>query len=113
MREVDREFSHTYGYGGMSVLLALACYGYAVWFMGWYTHVWAYVVAVAIALIALRIVSAVVKRTRPRLRSKVQAYCDANGFAVEELTSHFKSENMYPYFVALFEESAAAKLERQ
>lgn len=112
VREIDRAFGQTYGYGGMGVLVGLSAWGWVVWEMAWYTHVWAYVVGFTLALIGLRVVSSVVKRTRPRLRRRVDAYCEANGVESQQLREFFEAEKMYPYFLAVFEVPPKAESKR-
>lgn len=96
----------------MAVLLVLACYGYAAWQLAWYTHVWTYIVALTVVLIALRVVSVVVKRTRPVLRERVESYCQANGITPESLCAYYADDGTYPYFLALFDDPRAAEMER-
>ena len=111
VREVDRKFAQTYGYGGMSILLLVATYGYAVWQMQLYDRFWPYVVGVTGVLIALGILSSVVRRVKLRYRARIDAYCGANGLSPEILREYFEGENMYPYFAALFAPSRSAEME--
>lgn len=112
MREIDRSFGQTYGFGGLGVLLTLAAWGYAIYLMGWYVHVWAYVVGATLGLVALRVVSGVVRRKRPELLGRVVSYCEANGVSADELRAYFEGDKMYPYFLALFEARPGSELQR-
>ncbi len=111
VREVDRKFSQTYGYGGMSILLLIGGYAYVIWQMNLYTHFWPYVVGVTGVLIALGVLSSVVRRVKLRYRARIDAYCDANELSPETLREYFEGENMYPYFAALFAPSRNAEME--
>jgi len=113
VREIGRKFGQTYGYGGMSILLLMAAYGYGVWKLDLYSHVWPYVVGVTGILISLGILSWVVRRIKARFRARIDAYCGANQISAETLREYFEGENMYPYFVALFATPRNAEMERK
>lgn len=112
VREIDRSFGQTYGFGGLGVLVSVSVWGYAVFELGWYTRVWAYGIGLTLALVALRVVSEVVRRKRPQLLKRVVSYCEANEVSVEQLRSYFESEQVYPYFLALFESRPGSELKR-
>jgi uncharacterized membrane protein len=103
IREVDRSLGTTYGYGGGAVLLAVA----AVLLGGWWTVglvsgiTW--LSAITVALIGLFVVRSIVRRRARRLYDRVQAYCRANDIDVERLRSHYRGEDFYDFFEALFE----------
>lgn len=111
VREIDRKFAQAYGYGGMSILLLVAVYGYGIWHLDLYTRFWPYVVGVTVVLLALGILSSVIRRVKRRFRARIDAYCQANGLLAETLLEYFEAENMYPYFAAVFAPSRNAEME--
>ena len=55
------------------------------------------------ALVGLFVVRSIVRRRARRLYERVQAYCRANDIDVERLRSHYRGEDFYDFFEALFE----------
>jgi uncharacterized membrane protein len=103
IREVDRSLGTTYGYGGGAILLVVV----GVVIGGWWTVGLAsavtWLAAITVALVGLFVVRAIVRRRARRLYERVQAYCRANDIDVDELRAHYRSEEFYDFFEALFE----------
>jgi uncharacterized membrane protein len=103
IREVDRSLGTTYGYGGGAVLLAVAAVVLGGWWTVGLTSAITWLSAITVALVGLLVVRGIVRRRARRLYKRVQAYCQANDIDVERLRSHYRGEDFYDFFEALFE----------
>lgn len=107
-RDVDRQLGRVYGFGGLAVLASVGLVlGVAFWF-GWLFEFGPWMIALTVGLIALWVLRGQVWKKRDELRSSVLAYCEANEIDAERLQEYYASENMYPYFVAVFEDRPTA-----
>ncbi len=107
-REIDRELGKVYGFGGLSVLAAVATVLVIASIAGWITAIATWMIALTVGLIALWLLRSRVWKARDELRSRVISYCEVNALDAASLQEYYASENMYPYFVAVFEERPTA-----
>ena len=105
-REIDRNFSLTYGFGGGFVLIVMVTIVIVGFFMGLIGSPATWMIALTAGLVALFVVRSRINKKRSKLRVQVEQYCEINGLNVESLRTHFAAENLYPYFGALFEQRA-------
>lgn len=105
-REIDRDFSLTYGLGGGFVLVVMVAIVIGAFFIDLLGSPATWMIALTAGLVALFVVRSRINKKRSKLRVQVEQYCEINGLSVESLRTHFAAENLYPYFGALFEQRA-------
>lgn len=108
VREMDRVLGKAYGTGGalvLGVLLALVVVG---WGMGWLTQLTLWVPGITAVLLAMYLVRRWIYARRDRLRQRVEKYCEANEIGSETLRCYYEAEDMYPFFLAIYEQRPRA-----
>ena len=103
VREMDRSLGKAYGTGGAVVIGALFTVVAIAWSMGWWTEAMLWVPGITAVLATLYLVRRWIYAKRDRLRERVEKYCETNELQTKTLEQYYQSENMYPFFAAIFE----------
>lgn len=108
-RDIDGTLGKVYGFGGLAVMASVVVVLVIAYTIGWLANPATWMIAVTVGLIALWVLRSRVWKKRDELRHRVIEYCEANQLEASRLQEYYASENMYPYFVAVFEERPTAK----
>ena len=106
VRETNNAMANVYGFGGGAVLLAagaVLAIGWTTSLLGWVASI---VVAVTVGLVGLFVLRMVVNRRREALRERFESYCEINDVSPDTLRDYYREEDIYPFFVALYETPA-------
>ncbi len=103
VREMDTHLGKAYGSGGAVVIAALCTVIAVGWVMGWLVQWTLWMVGITTSLAVLYVARRRIYARRDRLRQRVEAYCEANEIAPAVLEQYYASQDMYPFFAAIFE----------
>lgn len=104
VREMDNRLGNAYGRGGGLVVL-VGCMVVAIgWIVGWLGQPALWLGAITATLAALYGVRKRIYAHRRTLRRQVDDYCQVNGLSVELLRQYYESQQMYPFFAAIYEQ---------
>lgn len=109
VREMDRSLGNAYGRGGGVVLLVFAVAVAVGAFQGWLGEVTLWLATVTLTLCSLYVVRKRIYALRDRLRQRVEKYCEVNDLSSKLLRAYYESEDMYPFFVAMYEEKPSVQ----
>lgn len=106
VREMDQSLGKIYGTGGAVVIGALCALIVLALVMGWWTKAMLWVPGLTAVLATLYLVRRWIYGRRDRLRERVEKYCEANELSTKTLEQYYQSEDMYPFFAAIYETRA-------
>ncbi len=103
VREMDRSLGNAYGRGGGMVLLVFMSCVAVAFFQGWLGDMTMWLGTVTMTLFSLYVVRKRIYARRDGLRKRVEKYCEANELPPRLLRDYYDGEEMYPFFLAIFE----------
>lgn len=106
VREMDRHLGKAYGTGGAVVIGAFFVLVAVAWATGWWGQALLWVPGLTAVVGVLYVVRRRIYARRDELRTRVDKYCEANEIEADVLHLHYESEQMYPFFLAIFEASS-------
>ena len=105
VREMDQVLGKAYGTGGAIVIAALTALVFVGWLMGWLTYLTLWIPGLTGVLACLYFVRRWIYARRDRLRGRVEKYCEANDISPRTLQCYYESEQMYPFFTGIFQDT--------
>lgn len=104
VREMDSKLGKAYGMGGAAVVGVMIAVVVLGWVLGMLTQASLWILGATTALFALYMARRRIYSLRDRMRVRVERYCEVNDLQARILHEYYQSENMYPFFAAIFEE---------
>ena len=106
VRSLDQRLAKIYGLGGMPFFVVLLSLPLCAALFGLWTSAMLWIPGVTLALIWLYLGRRGIYMRRDRIREQAESYGETNGLSMPALAAHFRDEDEFSFFVALYEEDA-------